>query len=87
MIRDFENDGKKCDQPGSAHRLFNYRDDSAQEIKCRDQCALNDRCVSVSGIWNVWCTGCDAELNVRHYGAKAFRKAKQRNKSIQNHQY
>jgi len=74
IIRDAQNDNKKCGGLNSSHRLFTFRGKRASEKNCKAKCAQNEDCVAFSGIWNQWCIGCDVELTTKHQDAIAFKK-------------
>lgn len=68
------NNNKGCDDQGSSAHLFELTGKNANELKCRLECAENDKCEAVSGKWNDKCIGCNAELNVDDQDAIAFKK-------------
>ena len=74
VIRDPENDNKKCDVEDSSHRKFVLRGNDAQEEKCKRECAKNKDCWAFSGVWNGFCIGCDIALSTLHNNAIAFKK-------------
>ena len=76
IIRDSQNDNKKCGEANSSHRLFRLNEKYANKKNCEAKCANNEDCVAFSGIWNEWCIGCDVKLTTKHQGAIAFKKNK-----------
>ena len=77
MFEDPQNDNKKCGTNGSSKRVFELRGSEAQELKCRSECLLRERCVAMSGVFegnNSWCIGCKKALDIPSSGAKAFNK-------------
>ena len=79
IIADPKNNNKKCGPQGSPLRVFDLRDKSATEAKCKEECMKNDLCVAFSAKWGKWCIGCKVELSqqtVSPYdqGAIAYKK-------------
>ena len=76
MRPDPRNNDKKCGiDPRSSERIFDLRDDDAQEKECQEKCAQISDCVAMSGIWGKFCFGCNVALNNEHYGMKAYKKS------------
>lgn len=47
-----------CQQDGS--RVFDLRDSGATVEGCSDACLAVESCVAFSGVWDLWCIGCNA---------------------------
>ena len=74
MVRDYQNDNKKCGDPWSSNRLFDLENEHATEEKCKEKCANDPNCVAVSGRMNSWCTGCKVGLTKSHPDLISFKK-------------
>ena len=75
MIRDPENDHKKCGIfEGSSNRTWKLWNSNATEPDCQKRCEEDKNCKAMSGIWNYFCIGCKVALNSSHPGAQAFKK-------------
>ena len=57
-----------------AHRLFKLSGSSPQERICQAICNDNPHCKTMSGIWGMWCIGCDEPLNGDGEDAIAFKR-------------
>ena len=74
MIRDPQHDNKKCGDIDATSRLFKLEGNDASETRCQVECSVRPNCVSMSGVWGIWCIGCNTNLDVKHDDAKAFVK-------------
>ena len=77
MVRDYQNDNKKCGDAWSSDRLFELENEHATEAKCQEACAKDANCVAVSGRLNKsdkWCTGCKVGLTKSHPDLISFKK-------------
>ena len=75
LIKDDENNDKKCSVEDSANHVFDLRSGEATEWRCTEECMKNEKCVAYSAIWNNWCIGCDTALTETHAGAISFKKS------------
>jgi len=75
LIRDPENDGKKCgDSPDSSNRSFKLTGSTATTRNCYAFCKHDKDCVAFSGVYEKWCIGCKVALSSPHEGAEAFKR-------------
>ena len=75
LIRDPENDGKKCgDSPDSSNRSFKLTGSTATTRNCYSFCKHDKDCVAFSGVYEKWCIGCKVALSSPHEGAEAFKR-------------
>ena len=77
IIRDSQNDNKKCGEANSSHRLFRLNGKDANKKSCQVKCGKDENCVAFSGVWNEWCIGCNViKFTTKQQGAIAFKKVK-----------
>ena len=74
MVRDYQNDNKKCGGTSSSNRLFKLENEHATEENCQEECSKDPNCVAVSGRMNRWCAGCKVGLTDSHQGIISFKK-------------
>ena len=74
MVRDYQNDNKKCGSLSSSNRLFKLENEHATEAMCIEDCAKDPKCVAVLGGMNhqfegkqsnSWCWWCFAECRFK----------------------
>ena len=81
MLRNPENDNKKCGETSSPeNRVFVLSGGDANEANCTNKCIKNFDCLAFSGIWNIgckhcWCIGCRVDLDTIHSGAVAYKES------------
>ena len=69
---DPQRNNKSCDPDSNI--VFRIKGELAQEQTCRKACNEDENCVTFSGIWKRWCTGCNTEMTFNNNGTIAFKK-------------
>ena len=73
MVRDVNQDNKKCGDEWSFNRVFKLIGTNATKEICLEECVKSDKCIAMSGIWGSWCIGCQVNLDEPHKGAEAWK--------------
>ena len=63
MVRDVHQDYKMCGRMESNDRVFMYQFANATKERCLEDCTKTDKCIAMSGVWGLWCIGCQVKLD------------------------